>query len=61
MTADPQDDLMDALASELGAMKAESAERLCSIMKGLFSCIQDLNHRVATLEGQCGGSPGADN
>ena len=43
---------MRALAIELGAMNQASAERLSSILRGLFACMQDLNSRLAVLEGQ---------
>jgi len=43
---------MHALADELGAMDPESAERLSTILRGLFACMQDLNARVAVLENQ---------
>ena len=43
---------MHALASELGAMDEKSAERLTSILRGLFACMQDLNSRLAVLESQ---------
>lgn len=45
---------MSALSSELETLSSESSERLCHILRGLFSCMQDLNARVATLETQCG-------
>ena len=61
MTSNNQDELMHALATELDAMSTESADRLCNILRGLFSCMQDLNHRVTILEGKAGGSPGAEN
>ena len=61
MTTNNQDDLLHALATELDSLGAESAERLCNILHGLFSCMQDLNQRVAMLEGQRGGSPGTEN
>ena len=43
---------MHALASELGAMNEASAERLTTILRGLFACMQDLNSRLAVLESQ---------
>jgi hypothetical protein len=43
---------MHALATELGAMNEASAERLSSILRGLFACMQDLNERLAVLESQ---------
>ena len=52
---------MHALATELDSLGAERAERLCNILRGLFACMQDLNQRVAVLEGQCDGSPGKEN
>jgi hypothetical protein len=61
MTSNNQDDLMHALATELDSLGAESAERLTNILRGLFSCMQDLNQRVAVLEGRCSGSPGSEN
>ena len=54
MTTHNQDDLMQALAIELDSLKAENAERLTNILRGLFACMQDLDARVADLEGQCG-------
>jgi hypothetical protein len=61
MTSDTPDDLMHALATELDSIGTEQAEKLCNILRGLFACMQDLNHRLARLEGQHGGSPGAEN
>jgi len=52
MSSTTQDELMHALASELGAMDEASAERLSSILRGLFACMQDLNSRLAVLESQ---------
>ena len=52
MSLTSQDELTHALATELGAMDQASAERLSSILRGLFACMQDLNTRVAVLEGQ---------
>jgi hypothetical protein len=52
MTSTTQDELMHALASELGAMNQASAERLTSILRGIFACMQDLNDRLAALESQ---------
>ena len=52
MTTDAKDELMNALSTELDRMSSEDAERLTHILRGLFSCMQDLNSRVATLEGQ---------
>jgi hypothetical protein len=52
MTANAKDDLMDALTTELDGMSSENAERLTHILRGLFACMQDLNKRVAVLEGQ---------
>jgi len=43
---------MQALATELESLKAENAERLTNILRGLFGCMQDLNSRVAVLEAQ---------
>jgi len=43
---------MNALATELDSMSSESAERLSHILRGLFSCMQDLNQRLAVLERQ---------
>ena len=43
---------MHALAAELGALNEANAERLTSILRGLFACMQDLNSRVAVLESQ---------
>ncbi len=59
MTANGQADLMEALKSELDSMSAENAERLCVILKGLFACMQDLNARMAVLEGQQQSGPGS--
>ncbi len=61
MTAHSQDELMHALARELGAMDPATAERLCSILRGLFACMQDLNTRVAVLEQQCSGGANLEN
>lgn len=52
MTLNAQDELMHALSAELGAMDAAAAERLVGILRGLFSCMQDLNTRLAMLENQ---------
>lgn len=52
MSSTTPDDLMHALASELGAMNEASAERLTTILRGLFACMQDLNSRLAVLESQ---------
>ena len=54
MSSTTQDELMHALATELGALDAASAERLCAILRGLFACMQDLNSRLAVLEAQAG-------
>jgi len=43
---------MHALATELGAIDEANAERLSSILRGLFACMQDLNSRLAVLESQ---------
>ena len=56
MTAHNEDDLMQALESELESMSGESAERLSNILRGLFTCMQDLNTRLAALERQDGDS-----
>ncbi len=60
MSSNTQDELMHALATELDSLNSESAERLCNILRGLFGCMQDLNHRLAALEGRSG-SPTLDN
>lgn len=52
MSSTTQDELMHALATELGTMNEASAERLSSILRGLFACMQDLNGRLAVLESQ---------
>ena len=52
MSSTTQDELMHALAAELGTMNEASAARLTSILRGLFACMQDLNSRVAVLESQ---------
>jgi hypothetical protein len=52
MTVNATDELMNALTTELDSMSADSAERLTHILRGLFACMQDLNTRVAELEGQ---------
>jgi len=52
MSSTTQDDLMHALATELGTMDEASAERLSAILRGLFACMQDLNSRLAVLESQ---------
>jgi hypothetical protein len=61
MTSHNQDELIHALATELDGMSSETAERLTTILRGLFTCMQDLNQRVSILEGQRGGPPGAEN
>ncbi len=43
---------MHALATELESLSGESAERLSNILRGLFTCMQDLNTRLAALERQ---------
>ncbi|WP_193210999.1 hypothetical protein [Luteolibacter marinus] len=50
MTANNQDELMRCLDTELATMDPHSAERLCKILRGLFSCMQDLNERLTVLE-----------
>ncbi|MEK7953090.1 hypothetical protein [Luteolibacter soli] len=52
MSSTTPDDLMNALATELGALNEASAERLTTILRGLFACMQDLNSRLAVLESQ---------
>ena len=52
MTVNATDELMNALTTELDGMSPESAERLTHILRGLFACMQDLNTRLAVLEGQ---------
>ena len=52
MSSTTQDELMHALAAELGAMNEANAQRLTAILRGLFACMQDLNERVAVLENQ---------
>lgn len=52
---------MYALASELDTLGAEGAERLCALLRGLFTCMQDLNQRLAVLEGQPARPPGSEN
>jgi hypothetical protein len=61
MTSNKQDELMYALASELDTLAAEGAERLCTLLRGLFTCMQDLNQRVAMLESQGVRPPGSEN
>jgi hypothetical protein len=61
MTSANEDELMHALATELGAMDSASAERLCAILRGLFACMQDLNSRVAVLEGQVARAANGEN
>lgn len=46
-------DLLSDLSAEMDSMTSENAERLCNILRGLFSCMQDLNTRVSVLESQC--------
>ena len=52
MSSTTPDELMHALASELGSMDEACAERLTTILRGLFACMQDLNSRLAVLESQ---------
>jgi hypothetical protein len=48
------DELVTKLALELESLPKENAERLASILRGMFACMQDLNERVSTLEqGAC--------
>lgn len=54
MTTHNEDDLLQALATELDSLEAENAERLTNILRGLFACMQDLDSRVGVLEGKCG-------
>lgn len=61
MTSTNEDELMHAVAAELGALDAASAERLCAILRGLFACMQDLNSRLAVLEAQVGRSANGEN
>ncbi len=61
MTSANQDELMHALATELEAMDAASAERLCVILRGLFACMQDLNGRLAVLESQAARTANGEN
>lgn len=61
MTLNAQDELMHALASELGAIDAANADRLCTILRGLFACMQDLNSRVALLEAQVAPAANGEN
>jgi hypothetical protein len=61
MTSNAQDELMHALASELGAMDTANADRLCAILRGLFACMQDLNQRVAVLEVQAAAATNGEN
>ena len=61
MSSKNQDELMYALASELDTLGAEGAERLCTLLRGLFTCMQDLNQRLAVLEGQSARPPGSEN
>lgn len=51
---------MNALNTELDHMSLENAERLTHILRGLFACMQDLNSRLAVLEGQ-GPTAGGEN
>jgi len=44
------DELPEILTNELGSLGADDAGRLCQILRGLFSCMRDLEHRVAELE-----------
>lgn len=60
MTAQSTDELMNALNTELDHMSLENAERLTHILRGLFACMQDLNSRLAVLEGQ-GPTAGGEN
>ena len=41
---------MNELTSELDAMPQEAAERLSNILRGLFSCMQDLDNRMTAVE-----------
>jgi hypothetical protein len=61
MTSPAQDELMHALASEMGAMDEANAERLTSILRGLFACMQDLNERLSVLEGQASRKANGEN
>lgn len=45
-----QQSLEHALSEELATLEAPHAERLGSLLRGLLSCLQDLNQRVAHLE-----------
>jgi predicted ATP-binding protein involved in virulence len=61
MSPTTQDELMHALATELGAMNEASAARLSSILRGLFACMQDLNERLAVLESQAARTANGEN
>lgn len=50
MTAQNDDDLLHALSTELETLSGEGAERLCNILRGMFTCMQDLNQRLGALE-----------
>jgi len=61
MTTSSQDELVTALSDELDAIGPENAERLSNILRGLFTCMQDLNRRVAILERQCSSAGRGEN
>ena len=48
MDTPPQ--LEEHLAAELESLDIPQSETLCSLLRGLFHCLRDLNSRVSLLE-----------
>lgn len=48
------DQLAMQLARELATLKGEEAHRLCGILRGLLTCLQEMDGRLKALESQSG-------
>jgi hypothetical protein len=48
MNTPPQ--LEERLAAELESVNTPQSETLCSVLRGLFHCLRDLDSRISLLE-----------
>lgn len=60
MIQDSTKDLLPVLEGELDSLKAENAERLCTLLRGLFACMKDLDIRMSLLEERLSINPGGE-
>ncbi len=54
MIKTPEENLQQVLERELADLKTDNAERLCTILHGLYACMKDLDTRLQILEEKLG-------